>query len=227
MNDRETLDKDLTTLGENLNARPSVADSVMQRIAADAQQPRRTGRAIPRLALACAALLVAVAVSYVVLDGGPTDLRGVVLAALDEARSVHVAAVRLNEDGTEGDGAEVWYDREHGVLQRMTFRDRETVIRDDGTSRLEYTAGADFALKTESTDAMGLVRKVMNVARITDGYERVPSEDRDVDGVPCQCYMDTASDGSSVQVAWVDAEGRLRLCQERTRAADGTYAPDE
>ncbi|MCP4645516.1 MAG: WG repeat-containing protein, partial [bacterium] len=142
-------------------------------------------------------------------------------------RSVHVAAVRLNEDGTEGDGAEVWYDREHGVLQRMTFRDREIVVRDDGRSRLEYTAGADFALKTESTDAMGLVRKVMNVARITEGYERAPSEDRDVEGVPCQCYMDMAPDGSNAQMAWVDAEGRLRLHQERTRTADGTYVPDD
>ena len=114
------LSERLSRLGEALSAQPSVAEDVMRRIEPMAKPARpghyRLRRYIMKPTIAVAAsVLMGVAVWFV-LVGRPGTLYAQVIAALEQANSVHITVDVLRDEQWEK-GWEIWYQRGTGVVQ--------------------------------------------------------------------------------------------------------------
>jgi hypothetical protein len=173
------------------------------------------------LSLAATAAVFLIAIAAWLLS--PGDLCARVLDALKAASTVHAEGTGYDADGKKIARIEVWYDRQRGVREEAEVKGRKHYRLDDGTNQWQFDAGADFATRSESSDPLGLVRKLLSPEKAIRRAVRQPDQDLSIDGVPCQCHRSESPERPSRYRIWIDAQFRARRYVEEHRQGDGWF----
>lgn len=219
MNAERILEERLSALGEKLRADTSAVDSVMSALQTRPAPSPCTPR--PLLRWMAAAAVCAAAVLLILFIGNPFSLHDRMVAALEQSRTVHVVGEELQPDGSWKLGAEMWYDRDHGVREEYRQANQHRVIIDNGTRRWERIDENPLVLVRNSVDRMGKLREFLRIDKITARFRRAPDLDRTVDGALWRGYVE--GNGSEYNDAvWLDGHF-VRAWEERRERDDGTW----
>lgn len=188
------------------------AERTQQRVLQDPRR-RRTWRFVMRAAMASAAGLVIGAAVWFGVMGHAATVYAQVIAALDEARSMHAIGY-LWQEGDWAKGMESWYDPQRGAAQ-VNWQDGHVnnVQIDDGKSHWSFDAVGKTSVRYRSDDPKGVAQDMLELRQRSTNWQRDPSGDKTLAGVPTQMYAQTHWDGKSQGRIWLDAAMRPLLCQ--------------
>ena len=159
-------------------------------------------------------------------SGGESKLYAQIREAARKVTSIHVVAKAIAPDGTERQGAELWYARGGGFA---LLTDELTRI-DDGKFLWEYNKGATFVSKSKSQGTDWMLDQALEIRREMKEYgDRFPEGDRKIEEVACHCYkvkepsvpIDADLAGRSLEretFVYVSPDFLLRRMEMRERA---------
>ena len=159
-------------------------------------------------AAACAAVILIVSM----LHDGTASVYAQAIEALKQARTAHAEGFRI-KDGKPVKEIEIWYDASHGVRERSVKADGTVQERlDDGKAQWIYLSSTKTAIKTRSSDPVGVITKLLNYDQKMEKmkFERLAQADKSIDGVACLAYASVFPEGKTRKVLWIDNKHRVR-----------------
>jgi hypothetical protein len=182
--------------------------------------PQPTPPAMRRLkwrgvSLGATAALLLIALSVWLLS--PRDLYAKVLDSLKSASTIYLHGTRYDTEGRIVGRAEVWYDRQRGVREEIEENGRKEIRLDDGKRQWDLVVGAPFATRSKSSDPLGLVRGALVPEKAVRRAVRLPEQDAEIDGAPCQCYQSEGPDRASRYRTWIDSQFHARCFVKEIR----------
>ena len=211
---RRELDRVLAEAGAPGRPMASVGQTAAE---AGSAQRRRRGwlLAVP---VGLAACVAAGLMLGSVVPEQSQGLQGQVLAALDQARSVHVVTREL-DDGHLQEDCEVWYQRGVGLVE-VGYRAGGPHVRvDDGRWQWRYFVGELF--RGSSVEPARTLAEVLDVKWLNFALKRMPRGDRPIDGVPCRMYTLSGADYAVQVRIWLDEAMRVREFERRRYGEQG------
>jgi len=144
-----------------------------------------------------------------------------VLAAIDQARSVHVTVKRL-QDGQLREDGELWYQPGRRLVE-VRYRQGKSHVRiDDGRSQWHYVFGDLF--NSASVEPVRTIAEFLDARWLGFDLSRLPPGDRYVDGVRCRMYTLFGGDYTLQIRFWIDQDMRPRKFEVRRFGPDGWQA---
>jgi hypothetical protein len=141
-----------------------------------------------------------------------------VLAAIDQARSVHVTVKRL-QDGQLREDGELWYQQGRRLVEVRYRQGRSHVRIDDGRSQGHYVFGDLF--KSAGVEPVRTIAEFLDAKWLGFDLSRLPPGDRYVDGVRCRMYTLFGGDYTLQIRFWIDQDMRPRKFEIRRFGPDG------
>lgn len=141
-----------------------------------------------------------------------------VLAAIDQARTVHVTVRRL-QDGQLREDGELWYQQGRRLVE-VRYRQGKSHVRiDDGRFQWHYFFGDLF--KSTGTEPVRTIAEFLDAKWLGFDLSRLPPGDRYVDGVRCRMYTLFGTDYTFQIRFWIDEDMRPRKFEVRRFGPDG------
>jgi hypothetical protein len=200
--------------------------------------PARKSRLLVRLIWPSSALAAAVLIAvglWFVAAGSPRSLYAQALRAIEQARTIHIMAYRF-EEGRPRKEAEVWYDKDRGVLEVEGLQVGSGAVKghmrlDNGTHQWLLNSKTETVIKTASVDPKGVVIDVLRPERVLKACAREPALDCTIGDERCRAYAkiierEDARNPRFRECAWIDSKGRMRRFEEHV-FNNGRWEKDE
>lgn len=133
----------------------------------------------------------------------PKPLYAQISKAVETARSLHAVALSL-EDGEWVQRAEVWYERDRGVVEREIRDEGDNTRIDNGAHQWRYNARDKIAVKSRSKDPLGAVRKLIDIERFRNQFPEKLPQSKEVDGTVCDVYRLDNEESTWRMETWLD-----------------------
>jgi len=159
---------------------------------------------------ACLAGVIAVPAALRYTRDLPRDQ---VLAAIQQARAMHVVSLQQFDDGSWREQELVY--RRGGPLVEVRYLDgRSNVLVDDGRSAWEYASGDLLRGPTYgSVVRTATLAKAVGTEWISPSLSREASADRSIHGDWCKAYRTTGRGGTWRVRVWIDESNHVRRCE--------------
>lgn len=228
MSTDKNLEQQLSRLGAQLAAPPSIAVDVMRRIetAASPKPHARRRRYVMQAILGLAAGLLAATSVWFAFFSNPATLYAQVMAALEDTRSLRITGEHYR-DGAWRKAYEAWYEEGVGAAQ-LVWKDGQLqpVNIDDGRHSYQFRSGAGKPTRGRSSGPRSLIAKMLYIRERHPGWQRAGGGDMAAGKGTARMYEQFTPDGRSRYRIWIDGDNRVVRFEEHNRSGDH-WQPDE